>query len=135
MRFKHPLAYVPKPVGIGFVAAVSLALVYLWMGHKCSQYSEEIKRLDDQYTELENERVREETKWNGMKTAEQLDLLLVRNGLLMIYPNASQIVRVSGSSRVTPATTAVAQLLPAGFATEPATRSGATRVVGGRTAR
>ena len=70
-RFTHPLAYVPKPVGIGFVAVVSLALVFLWMGHKCSQYSEEIKRLEDQCAELDNEKVREETKWNAMKTAEQ----------------------------------------------------------------
>jgi hypothetical protein len=135
MRFKHPLAYVPKPVGIGFVAVVSLALVYLWMGHKCSQYSEEIKRLDDQYAELENERVREDTKWNGMKTAEQLDLLLVRNGLLMVYPNASQIVRVSGASRTTSGASTVSQAMPTGAALESAARSGATRVAGGRTAR
>jgi hypothetical protein len=135
MRFKHPLKYVPKPVGIGFVVAVSLALVYLWMGHKCSQYSEEIKRLEDQYTELENERMREETKWNGMKTAEQLDQLLVRNGLLMVYPTAAQIVRVSGSSRSTPATTALAQAQPVGVVSGAVARGGATRVASGRMGR
>lgn len=142
VRFKHPLLYVPKPVGIGLVVFVSLALVYLWMGHKCSQYSEEVKRLEDKYGELENERVREETKWNGMKTAEQLDQLLVRNGLLMVYPTAGQIVRISGStSRSSAATTALAQAqpgtvaAPVATAAAPAMRSGATRVAGGRTAR
>jgi hypothetical protein len=151
VRFKHPLTYVPKPVGIGFIVFVSLALAYLWMGHKCSQYSEEIKRLEDKYAELENERVREETKWNGMKTAEQLDQLLVRNGLLMVYPTAGQIVRISGStSRSSPATTALAQVPPGGTVTPvamttvtpahtpaptPATRPGATRVAGGRPTR
>ncbi|MEI8243555.1 MAG: hypothetical protein WCI17_09840 [bacterium] len=126
-RFTHPLAYVPKPVGVGFVVMVSLALVYLWMGHKCSQYSDEIKRLEDQCAELDNERLREETKWNGMKTAEQLDALLMRNGLSMVYPNAMQIVRVSGVSRsLPPGTSALAG------AEGP---RGATRVAGGRSGR
>ena len=126
-RFTHPLTYVPKPVGVVFVAVVSLALVYLWMGHKCSQYSEEIKRLEDQCAELDNEKVREETKWNAMKTAEQLDTLLVRNGLLMVYPNAAQIVRVSGASRNLPAGTSA-------LAGTDVAR-GATRVAGNRTGR
>ena len=121
-RFTHPLTYVPKPVGVVFVAVVSLALVYLWMGHKCSQYSEEIKRLEDQCAELDNEKVREETKWNAMKGAEQLDSLLVRNGLLMVYPNAAQIVRVGGVLRAS------------ALAGADAAR-GATRIAGGRMAR
>jgi len=128
-RFTHPLTYVPKPVGVGFVAMVSLALLYLWMGHKCTQYSEEIKRLDDQCAELDNERVREDTKWNGMKTAEQLDGLLVRNGLLMVYPNAAQIVRVSGVSRGLP--TEATALASAGTGIV----RGATRVASVRTVR
>ena len=127
-RYTHPLAYVPKPVGVGFVVVVSLALVYLWMGHKCSQYSEEKKRLEDQCTELDNERVREDTKWNAMKTAEQLDGLLVRNGLLMVYPNAAQVVRVSGVSRGAPPVTAT-------VAGPDLTRTGSTRVAGGRSGR
>ena len=128
-RHTHPLAYVPKPVGVGFVVVVSLALVYLWMGHKCSQYSDEIRRLENQSADLENEKVREETKWNAMKTAEQLDGLLVRNGLMMVYPNATQIVRVSGasSSRCLPAAPSVAAV--------PAASRGATRVAGGRAGR
>jgi len=129
-RYSHPLAYVPKPVGIGFVVAVSLALVYLWMGHKCSQYSGEIRRLEDQCTELDNETVREEIRWNGMKTAEQLDGLLARNGLLMVYPNAAQVVRVSGVSRglPAPATGALAAM-------PESVRGGAARVAGGRAGR
>ena len=126
-RFTHPLAYVPKPVGVGFVVVVSLALVYLWMGHKCSQYSEEIKRLEDQCAELDNEKIREETKWNGMKTAEQLDALLMRNGMPMVYPNAAQIVRVSGASRGLPP--GASALAGADLA------RGATRVAGGRSGR
>ena len=126
-RFTHPLAYVPKPVGVAFVVAVSLALVYLWMGHKCSQYSEEIKRLEDQCAELDNEKVREDTKWNGMKTAEQLNALLERNGLMMGYPNAAQIVRVSGTSRGLP---------PGAAALAGAdTARGTTRVAFGRSGR
>ncbi|MFZ4395303.1 MAG: hypothetical protein ACOYOU_06705 [Kiritimatiellia bacterium] len=122
------MGLVPKPVGIGFVVLVSLALVYLWIGHKSSQYSEEIKRLEDQCAELDNEKVREETKWNGMKTADQLDALLVRNGLLMVYPNAAQIVRVSGASCRQPAG------VPVQTAGPDAAR-GATRVAAGRTGR
>ena len=126
-RGRQLVTLVPKPVGVVFVVVVSLALVYLWMGHKCSQYSEEIKRCEDQCAELDNEKVREETKWNAMKTAEQLDTLLVRNGMLMVYPNAAQVVRVSGTSRgLSAGGTALA-------GTEPV--RGATRVAGGRAGR
>jgi len=95
-RHIHPITMIPRPVGVGFVVLVSVALVYLWMGHKCTQYSQEIKRLEDQCVELDNEKVREETKWNAMKTADHLDELLVRHGLQMSYPNAGQVVHVGG---------------------------------------
>jgi hypothetical protein len=121
-RKRQLVTLVPKPVGIGFVAAVSLALVYLWMGHKCSQYSEEIKQLENQCSELDNAKNREESNWKGMKAPEQLDALLVRNGMLMIYPNASQIVRVGSASRT-----------PTLAGTDAA--HGATRVAGGRAGR
>ena len=124
-RHKHHLAYVPKPVGVAFVAVVSLALVYLWMGHKCSQYSEEIKHLEDQSAELDNEQDRENMKWKAMMAPEKLDTLLVRNGMLMVYPNAAQIVRVSGTTRLSMGTTTVAAEQV----------RGATRVVSTRTTR
>lgn len=109
------------PLGITFVVGVSLALVYLWMGHKCTQYSEEIKRLDGQCVELDNEKVREEMKWKEMKTADRLDELLVRHGLQMVYPNAGQVVRVgSGAHGMLP----IAQVPPA------ALRGGTTQVAG-----
>lgn len=128
-RYRHLVSgYVPKSVGIVFVVVVSLALVYLWMGHKCSQYSEEIKRLEVQSNELENEKVREETKWNGMKTAERLDDLLVRNGLLMVYPNATQVVHVNSAAHGG---------LPAGASALAGTDAsrGATRVAGAHAGR
>ena len=126
-RGRQLVTLVPKPVGVAFVVVVSLALVYLWMGHKCTQYSEEIKQLENQCAEMDNDKIHEETKWNAMKTAEQLDGLLVRNGLLMVYPNPAQIVRVSGASRG----------LPAGAAAlaGPDASRGATRVAGGRAVR
>jgi hypothetical protein len=104
------------------VAVVSLALVYLWIGHKCSQYSEEIKRLDNQSADLDNERIREQTKWDAMKSADKLDQLLVRHGLMMSYPTAAQVVRVGPGGAVA-TSPALAQQTPG------ATR-GATRVAG-----
>ena len=123
-RHKQHLAYVPRPVGVAFVAVVSLALVYLWMGHKCSQYSEEIKHLEDQSAELDNEQDRENTKWKAMMAPEKLDSLLVHNGMLMVYPNAAQIVRVSGTTRLSTGTALAAEQA-----------RGATRVVTTRTGR
>jgi len=107
---KGVIRHIPPPVCVGFLVVVSLALVYLWIGHKCTQYSEEIKRLEDQCVELNNEKVQEETKWNAMKTADRLDELLVRHGLQMVLANAGQIVRVgSGANGLLP----VAQVSPA----------------------
>jgi len=117
----HALAMVPKPVGVAFVIVVSLALVYLWIGHKCTEYSAEIKRMEDRCAELDNEKVREETQWNSMKTAEKLDSLLLRHGLQMVYPNAGQVVRMTAGSRT--GTSLVAQ-------GQPVTPRGATQVAG-----
>jgi hypothetical protein len=117
--------FVQNPVAIIAVVLFSLGLVYLCMDQNCSQYGREIKRLEDQYAELENDRVREETRWNSMKGAEQLDQLLTRNGMVMVYPNAAQIVRISGIPR---APAAVAGLA----ATD--TLRGATRLSGVRPA-
>jgi hypothetical protein len=102
----HLPPYVPRLVAVGGVTLAALALVYLRIGHKCSAYSAEIKRLENQCVELDNERVREETKWNAMKSADQLDALLVRHGLLMVYPSAGQVVRMNTPAR---GTLAVAQ--------------------------
>lgn len=122
-RHAHALlSIVPKTVGAAFVVVVSLALVYLWMGHKCTAYSAEIKRLEDRCGELDNEKVREETQWNAMKTAEKLDGLLLRHGLQMVYPNAGQVVRMNAAGRTTGAS-----LVAQGPATAP---RGATQVAG-----
>jgi hypothetical protein len=86
-----------RRLGLAIVCLVSVAVAYIWMGIKCTKYGEEIRRLEIQSAEQDNERVREEFKWNAMKSAEQLDGILLRHGLQMDYPSAGQVIRLPAS--------------------------------------
>ena len=100
-------ARVPRPAIAVFALVVTLTLAYLWMGHRCSKYGEDIGRLEWRNTALENERVREETKLNAMKTAAPLEGLLLKHGYSMGYPQSWQVVRMDrGAAAAAPATVA-----------------------------
>jgi hypothetical protein len=47
---------------------------------------------------LENERVREEARWNAKKTPEKLERAMLQHGLDMNYPTATQVVRMDAAT-------------------------------------
>ena len=100
----------PKKMIAPFVVFVILALAYSFIDTKCTQLSQEINRQDMAYKRLENERIREQSRWDEKKTPENLRTAILRHGLAMDYPTATQIVRLDTKGGVVPDQIAVARL-------------------------
>jgi hypothetical protein len=97
----------PPSVAGAIVLLATLAVAYLIMDHKCSQYGQQIKQFEQRYAALENEQIREDSRWNAMKTPEQIEGMLLRHGLLMVYARPEQVVRMG--TVAPPPATALAQ--------------------------
>lgn len=66
---------------------------------RCSHLENSIGAKEKQLGRLEDEYQRQATRWQEMQTSENLERALVRHGLSMHYPNASQLVRMDSSGR------------------------------------
>lgn len=84
----------PVPVTIGIVALATIAAVYLIMDNKCSKYEKQIKELETANKKSDNDLIREETRFNSMKTPEKINDLLLRHGMQMDYARPEQVVRM-----------------------------------------
>jgi hypothetical protein len=83
------------PAGI-IVLLVTLVLGYWFMDSKCSMLNQEMRKHEQKYAALENERVREESRWNEKKTPEKLEQAMLQHGIAMSYPTPEQVVRMDG---------------------------------------
>ena len=103
MRRNHKrqmrVKFLPVPAAGVIVLAVSVALSYWFMDSKSAQLGQEIRKYEQKYSALENERVREEARWNEKKTPEKLDRAMLQHGIMMTYPTPEQIVRMDGNGR------------------------------------
>lgn len=100
----------PSVAGIA-VMIVSLVLVYWFMDAKCAQLGQEIRKHEQGLASLEDERVREEARWNEKKTPEKLGQAMLQNGIDMNYPTADQVVRMDVSGRPVPGQLSVVRFL------------------------
>jgi len=96
------IKFLPVPAAGVIVLAVSVALSYWFMDSKSAQLGQEIRKYEQKYAALENERVREEARWNEKKTPEKLDRAMLQHGILMKYPKPEQIVRMDEKGRPVP---------------------------------
>ena len=101
--------FLPVPAAGVIVLAASVALSYLFMDSKSAQLGQEIRKCEQKYTALENERVREEARWNEKKTPEKLERAMLQHGILMTYPTAEQVVRMDANGRPVPGQLALAR--------------------------
>lgn len=103
MRRNHKrqarVKFLPVPAAGVIVLAVSVALSYWFMDSKSAQLAQEIRKCEQKYGALENERVREEARWNEKKTPEKLERAMLQHGILMSYPRPEQIVRMDDKGR------------------------------------
>ena len=98
-RKRHARVKVLPPSVVGFfVLLVSMILCYWFMDSKCAQLGQEIRKHEQKFSALENERVREEARWNAKKTPEKLERAMLQHGLDMNYPTATQVVRMDAAT-------------------------------------
>jgi len=94
--------FLPIPAAGIIVLTASVALSYLFMDSKSAQLGQEIRKYEQKFSSLENERVREEARWNEKKTPEKLERAMLQHGILMTYPTPDQVVRMDGNGRPIP---------------------------------
>lgn len=90
----HAKVLPPAVAGI-IVLSASLVLIYWGMESKCAELGQEIRQYEQKITALEDERIREETRWNEKNTPEKLEQAMLQHGLDMAYPSSEQIVRMN----------------------------------------
>lgn len=104
------IEFVPKVFVVWIVIVVSVAIGYWFMDSKSKQLNQEIRKYELKYTQLENARAREALRWDEKKTPEKLEEALLRNGLAMDYPKASQVVRLDSRGRLIPGQVSLARI-------------------------
>lgn len=92
-RQVHAKVLPPSVAGM-IVLIVSMVLSYWFMDSKCAQLGQEIRKHEQKYAALEDERVREEARWSEKNTPEKLEQAMLQHGIAMTYPAADQVVRM-----------------------------------------
>ncbi len=82
----------PVPFASLLVVAGLAALAYLWMLSRCEAIGAEIKALERAEAELTERYLNEELKWTRMRSPQNLERILARNGVKMGYPSGQQVV-------------------------------------------
>lgn len=90
---------IPLPFAVVMVAS-SLSLGYLGLGVRCEDLGEELKRLEGESRRARERRVCEESRWANMKAPRQIERMLARHRLVMIWPRQDQIVFVAARESV-----------------------------------
>ncbi|MDD2454783.1 MAG: hypothetical protein PHG96_02130 [Kiritimatiellae bacterium] len=109
-RRRHVNAKVLSPAVVGMsVLIVSLTLTYCCLDSKCNQLGQEIRKHEQCFESLEDERVREEARWNDKRTPEKLAQAMLRHGLEMDYPAPEQMVRIGVEGEPLPGQIALAK--------------------------
>jgi hypothetical protein len=78
------------------VLLVTLVLGYWFLDSKCAMLGQEIRKHERKFGMLEDERLREEARWNEKKTPEKLEQAMLQHGLAMTYPASEQVVKMDG---------------------------------------
>lgn len=92
-RQVHAKVLPPSMAGM-IVLIVSMVLSYWFMDSKCAQLGQEIRKHEQKFAALEDERVREEARWSEKNTPEKLEQAMLQHGIAMSYPAADQVVRM-----------------------------------------
>ncbi len=100
-----------RTVQISAVMAMVFVVVIVNMlaSSSCKHLTKTIREKERQIAKLEDARVREEARWDKMKTSENLEAALLKHGLAMKIPRAEQVVRLRPNGRPYPGQISVAK--------------------------
>jgi hypothetical protein len=92
----------PRAVTGVILLIMGLMVAYWWMDSGCAQLGQEIRRCEQKSAALEDERVREEARWNEYNTPKKLKEMMLLHGIDMAYPTADQWVRMGADGQPVP---------------------------------
>lgn len=72
-----------------------IALAYLYVSGRCVALGDKITSLEKQHAALKRDIVNEEYKWSRAMSPENMERLLTKHGLDMIWPSEDSVVRLS----------------------------------------
>lgn len=82
----------PVPFASLLVVVGLAALAYLWMLSRCEAIGTDIKQLERVQAKLTERYLNEELKWTRMRSPQNLERILARNGVNMDWPKGQQVV-------------------------------------------
>ncbi len=110
-------------IGAVMVMVFVVVIVNMLASSSCKHLTKTIREKERQLSKLEDERVREEARWDQMKRPEHLEAALLRHGLAMRVPRAEQVVRIKSDGRPYPGQISVAKAAQRNRASQTANRS------------
>lgn len=90
------------------VCVLVAAILNLMAEARCEQEHQVIGNLNRQIKALDDAKVREEARWEELKTSDKLEERLYRNGMKMTYAQPHQIIRMNAAGKVIPGQRSVA---------------------------
>ena len=131
-RSKHLSVVTRHTINVGAIILVLTiaTAANLIAESRCTQVRAEIGRRERQLAQVEKACERESTRGEELKTAENLDRMLLKHGLAMRYPRPDQIVRLKADGTPYPGQLSVAAIRRQGTVqsvasvTKPKTRKG-----------
>jgi hypothetical protein len=85
----------PLPVAFGLLGIVSLLLIYMWFDIRIEALGSQIKKLEEKYTVLNKQYQNELWKWQKMTAPANIEFLLAKNNIDMVWPDREKVVKVS----------------------------------------
>ncbi len=87
----------PAPFAVLLVVLSAVALGYLWLGSRCEALGKDIKNLETEQVSLEQAHRAAHCKWDQITSAVHMDRALRRHGIVLLWPDNSQIIRIDES--------------------------------------
>ncbi len=128
-RVKKESRQTTGTVGVAslIVTALIMTMLYFSVDASCSAVTKKIGVCEKRLSALNAELVRENARWDEMKTPERLAVQLRRFGLEMSRPREDQLVRMDAAGRPVPGQLAVARMTRGKNRTEVVVRNGRKR--------
>ncbi len=83
----------PLPVASVLMVAMVLSLLYVWFEMNGQALGSRIKVLEQQQAEIQKRYQHELWKWHKLKSPSNIEAVLCRNDIAMIWPDEERIVR------------------------------------------
>ena len=83
--------------------AAALGMVYLHLFNTCDNIGREIKKLENERSELRKRVVNEERNWGTASSIRNMEQLMARHGIEMSWPEERNIIRLRAAEPDEPA--------------------------------